>query len=267
MSAEILPFPTLNGVDKNFYVSLAQKTDEVRQAQQLRYRVFAEEMGAKLHSDVALHDCDDFDPHCQHLLIREAVNHQLVGCTRILTSDQVIQAGGYYSESEFDLSNIRQLSGRIMEIGRTCVATEYRNGSMMNLLWAGLAQFMVTGQFDYMMGCASIPMSDNYYHEGFNQLQQRYGVAPHLQVTPKVPLLKLDDAEIPAQALEIPSLLKAYLRLGVKICGEPCWDEDFKVADVFILLDIKQQLQARYMKHFVNRAHRSQSVATTAQYA
>ena len=48
----------------------------------------------------------------------------------------------------------------------------------------------------------------------------------------------------------IPPLLQAYLRLGAWICGEPCWDEDFNVMDVFILLPI-ERLAARYERHFI----------------
>jgi hypothetical protein len=48
---------------------------------------------------------------------------------------------------------------------------------------------------------------------------------------------------------EMPPLLKAYMRLGAKICGEPCWDEDFQVADVFILLK-RDELCPRYARHF-----------------
>ena len=45
-------------------------------------------------------------------------------------------------------------------------------------------------------------------------------------------------------------LLQAYLRLGCWVCGEPFWDEDFNVMDVFILLDLSR-LQARYERRFM----------------
>jgi len=60
----------------------------------------------------------------------------------------------------------------------------------------------------------------------------------------------LPALDLPSNVIaEMPPLLKAYMRLGAKICGEPCWDEDFQVADVFILLK-RDELCPRYAKHF-----------------
>jgi putative hemolysin len=50
----------------------------------------------------------------------------------------------------------------------------------------------------------------------------------------------------------MPPLLKAYLRLGAWVCGEPCWDPEFRVADVFVLLDVTR-LDTRYARHFLRR--------------
>ncbi|ALG68529.1 GNAT family N-acetyltransferase [Beggiatoa leptomitoformis] len=232
------------------YVSITTDKTEVRQAQALRYQVFSEEMGATLNTSLSGYDIDIFDDYCQHVLVRESDTHQVVGCTRILTSEQARLAGGFYSESEFDLSRVLQREGRFMEIGRTCVHPDYRTGGVITLLWSGLARFMVEEGFDYLMGCASIPMPTADHHSLFDRFRERYFSDDQLRVTPKIPLRKTVEDTF---NLDIPSLLKAYLRLGAQICGEPYWDADFKVADVFIFLDL-DNLQDRYMKHFVDRA-------------
>lgn len=250
--------------EQNYYVHLANTEDEIRQAQALRYQVFAGEMGATLHSTHEFYDIDYYDTFCHHLLVRERSTQRVIGCTRILTSDNVAQAGSYYSESEFNLDAILRLSGRIMEIGRTCVHADFRNGHVLGLLWSGLAQFMVMGKFDYLMGCASIPMSNDYENALFERLQQRYLVAEHLQVTPRVALRpRPADLSATDNEIAVPALLKAYLRLGAQVCGAPCWDADFKVADLFILLDMAN-LQQRYMKHFVDRANLSTQAQAVA---
>jgi putative hemolysin len=242
-------------IEPKYTVHLATSSDEILQAQALRYQVFAEEMGAQLHSERLGYDIDHYDAFCHHLLVRRQESQQIVGCTRILTSDNVAQAGGFYSESEFDLSPILQLSGRFMEIGRTCVHPAFRNSHVLGLLWSGLAQFMVMGQFNYLMGCASIPMPNDYAHSLFERLQQRYAIADSLRVTPRLGLRPLPH-EMREAELTTPPLLKAYLRSGAQVCGEPCWDPDFKVADLLIFLDMAN-LQRRYMKHFVDRAQTS----------
>ncbi|MEK7991937.1 MAG: GNAT family N-acyltransferase [Thiotrichaceae bacterium] len=232
-------------------VVLAQTTEQIREAQALRYQIFSEELGAQLDTPIPLHDVDRYDDFCRHILVRDLTAQKIIGCTRILTSDKIEAAGGYYSESEFDLTRIHQIDGRIIEVGRTCVHTEHRRGSVMTLLWSGLARFMVEHQYDYLMGCASIPLPDSSWLPLFDDLQQDYGSDETMHVIPRFPL----DKSIVAQnrKVNIPPLLKAYIRLGAKICGDPCWDQHFKVADVFIVVSTKS-LQKRYLKHFVNRA-------------
>lgn len=238
-------------LSSKFYVDFATQLNEIRQAQALRYRIFSEEMGAQIKTILPTYDIDYFDHYCYHLVVYEKKSNKIVGYTRILTNEQAKLAGSFYSESEFDISQVTQLPGNFLEIGRTCVHPDYRNGAIMGLLWSGLARFMIANHFDYLMGCASIPMQDSSYNSLFTKLQKRYSTHDHLKVIPKVPLLKeKEDIHAP---LPIPALLKAYLRLGAQIAGEPCWDPIFKVADVFILLSINN-LQQRYLKHFINRA-------------
>lgn len=233
-------------------VTLARNAQDVREAQQLRYQVFAQEMGASLESAEEGLDRDRFDPHCDHLLVRDMQTQELVGCTRILTGENAAKAGGYYSQSEFDLSRVLPLPGAVMEVGRTCIHPDYRSGSAIGVLWGGLAQFMVEHDINYMMGCASIGMEDGGYqaHALMQQIRERYLSPAELRVFPHHELPELHiDTPIKAQ---IPPLLKAYLRLGVYVCGEACWDRAFNVADFFILLDM-ERLSARYERHFVKR--------------
>ena len=44
-------------------------------------------------------------------------------------------------------------------------------------------------------------------------------------------------------------MLKGYLRQGAMICGEPYWDAEFNVADVFVLLPC-EKMSSRYQRHF-----------------
>jgi len=91
-------------------VSWARHTDDIRQAQRLRYRVFAEEMGARLDSPEPGLDIDLFDPYCEHLLVRDAETREVIGTYRVLTSAQVKRVGSTYSDTEFDLTRLRPSS-------------------------------------------------------------------------------------------------------------------------------------------------------------
>ena len=144
-----------------FRVRLAETPEDIQACQRFRFEIFALEMGADLPSaDFGL-DMDGFDPYCQHFMVENMMTGgQLVAYTRILSDVVADRVGGFYSDHEFDLSRIRQLNGRVMEIGRTCVHPEYRNGATIGVLWSGLAGFMLDHHFDFLMGCASVSIAD-----------------------------------------------------------------------------------------------------------
>ncbi|MDD3518100.1 MAG: GNAT family N-acetyltransferase [Chromatiales bacterium] len=229
---------------------LATTEQDILASKRLRYDIFASEMGARLKSAQAGIDEDEYDRWCHHLLVRETDTGEIVGSTRILTDAQARLAGGFYSESEFDLGAIRRLPGRVMEVGRTCIRPDYRSGAAIGVLWSGLARFMATHRMDYMMGCASIGMQDGGHqaHAIMGRLREKHLSPEHQRVAPRLALPNLGPVQ-PSPAT-MPPLLKAYLRLGARICGEACWDPDFNVADVFILLDMRQ-LPMRYQRHFL----------------
>ena len=132
----------------------------VRQAQELRYRVFAQELGARLATAGARIDADDFDPHCDHLVVRDAAAGLVVGTYRILAPEAARRAGGYCAEALFDFSQLDVLRERMVEVGRACVHPDYRCGATMLLLWSSLARYLVDNGHDYVVGSASIPLAD-----------------------------------------------------------------------------------------------------------
>ncbi|MCG5516758.1 MULTISPECIES: GNAT family N-acetyltransferase [unclassified Ectothiorhodospira] len=231
---------------------LARDEADIMASQRLRYQVFAEEMGAELSqtSVICGLDQDRYDRYCHHLLVRDTQTGAAVASTRILLDQQARLAGGFYSENEFQLGDVAYLKGRVMEVGRTCVHPEYRNGAAIGVLWSGLAQFMSSHRVDHLIGCASIPMHDGGRQARaiMERLREKHLVPEALRVEPRLPLPP-GTATWPGQTV-MPPLLKAYLRLGARIGGEPCWDPDFRVADVFILLN-REDLPARYQRHFL----------------
>ncbi|MEO5703234.1 MAG: GNAT family N-acyltransferase [Gammaproteobacteria bacterium] len=234
-------------------VGLASTYSDMRDAQRLRYQVFVEEMGAVLDCGEIGIESDHFDPYCQHLLVRDVANDRVVGCYRILTDVQAHFTGGYYSQAEFDMSRILAIPGRFMEVGRTCVHPDYRNGATIGLLWSGLARYMAMNKYDYLMGCASIPMELGTKRVASicRRLLRSHLSPPEWRVFPKVPVPLLSEADNETE-VDLPPLLKGYMRMGAVVCGEPSWDPDFNVADLFVLLNA-DRLNARYVRHFVNR--------------
>lgn len=222
----------------------------IRQAQVLRYRVFAGEMGAKLKSSSVGLDRDEVDDYCEHLVVFDNITNKIVGYTRMLNQYQAQRLGRFYSESEFNLDQVLTLPGRFLEIGRTCVDPDYRGSAVLTTLWTGLVQYALEGGFNYLLGCASItPGPSGFAVDAvYRSIDARNKAPVSMQVRPNVPV----PANLRCERDEsgIPPLLKAYLRFGALVCGEPCWDEDFNCMDLFMLLPL-DQLQERYSKHYM----------------
>ncbi|WP_243855334.1 GNAT family N-acetyltransferase [Aquabacterium sp. A08] len=239
-------------------VSWARHQDEVREAQRLRHAVFADEMGARLPQTLPGHDVDLFDDYCEHLLVRDAASRQVIGTYRVLTPAQAQRVGGFYSDTEFDLTRLRGIRDRMVELGRSCVHPDHRHGGVILALWGALAEFMARNQLDTMIGCASIPMQHAGAHgmvggghaaaSIWRQVRERHLASIEYHVRPRLPL-PVDELDS-GLAVEPPALIKGYLRLGAKVLGPPAWDPDFNAADLPMMMRLAD-LPARYRKHLL----------------
>ena len=237
---------------RNLHVGLATCETEILEAQKLRYRVFADEMGARLATRTPGVDRDIYDPFCEHLIVRDEAAGRIVGTYRILSPAAARKVGGYYSENEFDLTRLQHLRSRMVEIGRSCIDADYRSGAVIALLWSGLARYMQENGYDHLIGCASVSMADGGHTAAslYNRLREKHLAPLEYHVFPRYPLpiaSLRSDLET-----EAPPLIKGYLRAGAWICGEPAWDPDFNTADLPILLSINK-VDERYARHFMGR--------------
>ena len=242
---------TIEHKTRNFWVGLANSKSEILEAQKLRYRIFGDEMGARLNPRIPGVDEDKFDAYCEHLIVSDEAKGRIVGTYRILTPNAAREVGGYYSETEFDLTRMQHLRERMVEVGRSCIDAEYRSGAVIALLWGGLSRFMQSGGYEYMIGCASIGMADGGRNAANLYLALQDRLAPsEYHVFPHNPL-PIEELRTTGRA-EIPPLLKGYLRAGAQICGAPAWDPDFNTADLLIMLEMIR-MDARYARHFIER--------------
>ena len=234
------------------HVGLAQCASEIREAQKLRYRIFAEELGAKLNCREPGVDHDLYDPFCEHLVVRDEDGGRIVGTYRILPPQAARRVGGYYSENEFDLTRLQLLREGMVEIGRSCIDPDYRTGATIALLWSGLARYMAQGNYRHLIGCASIGMADGGHAAAslYNRLREKHLAPTEYHVFPRCPLpMRALRSDL---AAEPPPLIKGYLRAGAWICGDPAWDPDFNTADLPILMPMTK-VDDRYARHFMGR--------------
>jgi putative hemolysin len=242
-------------------VGWARSIDDVRACQRLRHRVFVEEMGARIRvpdGSPAGHDIDLYDSHCDHLMVRlgadadeaDGAPGEVVGTYRVLTPDAAQRTRSLYTETEFDLTRLRPLRATMAEIGRSCVHEDHRSGAVILALWGALGEFMQRRGIDSLIGCASVSMRDGGHVAAslWQKLRQTHLAPIEHQVFPRLPL-PVDElrGDLP---VDLPPLIKGYLRCGARVLGAPAWDPDFNTADLPMLMRIAD-LPSRYRKHFL----------------
>ncbi|WLW50456.1 GNAT family N-acetyltransferase [Streptomyces sp. YU58] len=234
-----------------YTVGLARDEADVRAAQRLRHEVFAGEMGALLATAQPGLDVDPFDAYCDHLLVRDAETGQTVGTYRLLPPERAAVAGRLYSEGEFDLSPLAPIRPGLVEVGRSCVHPDHRDGAVISLIWAGIARYMVDGGHEWLAGCCSIPLADGGTLAAgtWDRVRDKHLSPEEFRVRPLLPWVPKDVP--PAGRTELPALLRGYLRLGAWVCAEPAHDPDFGVADLYVLLSMRR-VNARYLRHFLS---------------
>ncbi|MFC1684248.1 GNAT family N-acetyltransferase [Pseudomonadota bacterium] len=231
-------------------VELAATAQEVEEAQRLRQLVLSRHKGDVTRDAL---DLDHYDPHCHHLVVRDYHKGTVVGVTRIMTDRQAKKAGGYYADSRFDLSRLLPLPGRTMEVGATCIHPDYENSGVYTILWAGLARFITIHRMDFMIGCIDIPLMGGVQHAKaiISHLCSKHAVPSQLNVMPRQPLLITPDASS-EEAVQLPPLLDAYLRLGAYVWERPGFNEEHNMAELFVLLDT-DNLSPRYQSEYLER--------------
>jgi len=261
LATQALPRPIPARVpDAPLEVFWARDEADLRSAQRLRHLVFAGEMGAHLtppHGTPAGHDVDVFDTYCEHLLVRARPDADeapiVVGTYRVMTPASARRAGGFYTDTEFDLTRLRPLRERMVELGRSCVHPEWRSGGVILALWAALGGFMQRNRLDTMVGCASVSMRDGGHAAAslWHRLAATHMAPIEWHARPRLPL----PVEQLRRDLEVepPALIKGYLRCGARLLGPPAWDPAFNTADLPLLMRLAD-LPERYRRHFLGQA-------------
>lgn len=259
-----MPRPT----EDHFELRLAATPEDIRAAQHLRYRVFVQELGgdgAMVDHDAQL-EMDAFDPVYDHLLLLDrrrgdTVRDRVVGVYRLMRSDRVAEAGRYYCEDEYDLSVLKASGRRLLELGRSCVDAEYRGGTAMLHLWSGLARYVADHDIDILFGVASFHGTDIgalkqalsfLYHNHLAPEDVRVrAVSDHFQPMDLLPPDQIDRKEA---VLQIPALIKGYLRLGGTVGDGAFIDHAFNTTDVCLIMDTARMTAGANAKYKKGRA-------------
>lgn len=249
---------------ENFLVKFAENQSEIEAAMRLRYNVFMAEQGhlaGQEHSEAI--DVDEFDKYCLHLIIVERSSGEVIGTYRIHPGEVAMQGLGFYSAREFKLPGLEKIAAKTIEIGRSCVKTEFRNGAVVALLWAGLVAVHERTQCQYLLGCVSLTTADPVIGQAVSGFLASKGdvFINELEVSPQpdFKLPEVDEAAVQAYLTGerkselrqwIPPLLKGYMRAGARFSREPVLDKEFGAIDFLVLFDF-DEMEQKYARHFL----------------
>ena len=241
----------MSATDSLFRLRFAQTDEDIRAAQRLRYRVFVEELGsdgAMVDHDAQL-ERDAFDPFYRHLMLIDPTRSddpldQCVGVYRLLPDCDVAAVGKFYTEDEYDLTVLKESGKRLLELGRSCVAAEYRGGTALYRLWSGLAKYILDEGFDVLFGVASFHGTDMArLAEPLSLLHHRHLAPPDLRVRARAEHFQTMDL-VPEETVDrvaamraMPALIKGYLRLGGTVGEGAFVDHAFNTVDVCLILE------------------------------
>lgn len=253
---------------RDYEVRLTRNKEERKQVRQLRYDVFVEEEGASATDEQKnlREEYDSFDRYAEYMAVFH--NGKIVGTYRIIDRAAAEKMGGFYTESEFNISKIKKAPTNIAEMSRACVAREYReNALVMRMLWAGLGEYIVRRRIAILFGVASWvgtkpaksaqAISYLYYHHLSPQrlratvLPENFadGVNPKLSRMNILPRVFVDEEDA---IREMPPLIKGYMRLGATFGKGVFVDKPFNSYDVFVMVQTKK-MDASYQRHFLGR--------------
>ena len=246
----------------NLGVRIAATASERDAAQALRYRIFYDEMGATPSEQARRlrRDVDAFDDVADHMLV---IDHAVasdargvIGTYRLLQNEGAEQIGRFYTSDEYDISRITGFPGRLLELGRSCIDPAYRGRAAMQLLWRGVAAYVFLYRIDVMFGCASLPGTDpDRLAADLTYLYHNHLAPPALRLRAVdaryIDMRRCDPTAIDHKRvqMQLPPLIKGYLRLGGFIGDGAVVDTQFNTTDVAVVVKT-DLITDKYYRHY-----------------
>ncbi len=248
---------TISSTTPRLTVKCATTSAEIEQALRLRYRVFVEEANnSRLWNEHGL-EFDVFDQWCDHLLVIDQNSDQVVGTYRLLPGERALAHQGFYSQTEFDLSRFAHLPNAL-ELGRSCIAADYRGTRAIQMLWGGIANYLAERPHSHLIGCASMNHDELPDVSAlYSMLRQHAVITERYAVQPLATHRMADLRCLPITCSEremvrrLPPLIKGYRWMGAELAGEPAYDPLFHTTDFFVVFETSQMTK-RYQRHFAS---------------
>ena len=254
--------PDLDEAQGRYRVRFARSEADLEAVQRLRFRVFNLELGEGLSESFATgRDEDIFDRHCQHLMVEDARQGDVIGTYRMQVAETARAGAGFYSAGEFELGSMPdEMLASSVELGRACVEREHRSKRALFLLWRGLAEYVIHNRKTGCFGCSSLTSQDpaeglRFYERmrAEGRLHPSVHVEPHAEFACKPPATGIAGPAVP-----IPTLFGIYLRYGAKVLGPPAIDRQFGTIDFLTFLAVRPEHLSTFAKSDPRSIHETE---------
>ena len=233
-----------------YRVKTIETKAELSEVMKLRFQVFHKEY-RKTHIPFGI-DVEPFDLIADHLVIQDIKTNKIIGTYRLIST---LWSEKFYSQTEFEISDLLKLKGEKLEMSRACVHPDHRKGFVMHLLWRGLTDYMTKTSTRYLFGCSSVQtLNPLQIDKLVNHFSAKENLLTEVNVYPKhlnpsqIALLTVSDCSEDVTKL-VPPLLNSYLKAGAKVASVPAYDFDFQCVDFFTVLDMND-LTAMYERRY-----------------
>lgn len=229
----------------------AQSNDDVIACQQLRYLAFMQQRGIDGAPDAL--DTDEFDSICEHIMVEDQRSGQLVCCFRMLPMDNGSQIGKSYSAKYYDLRQLQDFPGKLVEMGRFCIHPAYADPTILRVAWTAMTRFVDEEGIELLCGCSSFEgvEADNYA-DAFALLKEKHIAPSRWMPRIKAPnvfrfanIFKLRRPDMKQALGKMPPLLRTYLVMGGWVSDHAVIDNDLKTLHVFTGVEIARVPKTR----------------------
>ncbi|MEM6812016.1 MAG: GNAT family N-acyltransferase [Pseudomonadota bacterium] len=240
-------------------VKLAENSQEVEEAQRLRFKVFYEEFGAVPSQTILDHqiDFDDYDQYADHLIVIDhAKGSRVAGTYRLLRYQKAMEFGQFYSSSEYNIKPLLKYKEGLLELGRSCVLEPYRSKAILHILWKGIADYLSDHKIELLFGCASL------HGTNIDELSEQLSYLYHFHRSKELlrpvalpdrfvnmNLHSKDTIDVKRVFNNLPPLIKGYLRVGATVGDGAVIDHQFNTTDVCVVLSMSDANE-KYIKHY-----------------
>jgi L-ornithine Nalpha-acyltransferase len=183
----------------------------------------------------------DYDEKSTHFVVYN--NEKLVGYYRLRKIEN--NFNDTLASHLFDLNNFSYSS--FAEISRACVHPDYRDGSVISILWTNISGYLLTNEIKNCIGCTSTINDPLKLSHTFSYILNKNLIFKDL-ILPKNPIKieeKIDEDKIKKK--RVTTLIRAYGKQGALFSPWPSFDEEWNTIDFFTVFNVKD-LTKRFSK-------------------